>query len=73
MLYLHGSAVDETHETLRSVKSLADLKKLNIFSANADEANADLWKIIKPGDTGKAIPDPEKVKPEKVDNIADTN
>lgn len=48
MIYLHGSQVDETHTDLRNVKSLADLKKLNIFSANAEEANADLWKAIRP-------------------------
>lgn len=35
---------------LSGVKSLADLKKLNIFShlPNKDEANDELWKIIKP-------------------------
>lgn len=47
-MIIHGSDINLA--ALGEVKSLADLKKLEIFShlPNEDEANDDLWKILKP-------------------------
>lgn len=55
-MIVHGSDINLT--ALSEVKSLADLKKLNIFShlPNAKEANDDLWKILKP-ETKKTFED----------------
>lgn len=41
---------------LTGIKSLADLKKLNIFPhlPNANEANAELWEKIKPDEPVRA-------------------
>ena len=48
-MIIHGSDVNLA--ALSEVKSLADLKKLQIFShlPNENQANEDLWKILKPG------------------------
>jgi hypothetical protein len=47
-MIIHGS--DINLDALVGVKSLADLKKLNIFShlPNEKEANESLWRILKP-------------------------
>lgn len=46
-MIIHGSDINMA--ALGDVKSFADLKRLNIFShlPNEDEANEDLWKILK--------------------------
>jgi hypothetical protein len=58
-MIIHGS--DINLDALSEVKSLADLKKLNIFShlANESEANESLWKILKP--VKKPEPKPTEV------------
>ena len=47
-MIIHGSDINIA--ALSGVKSLADLKKLEIFNhlPNEDEANKDLFEIIKP-------------------------
>lgn len=46
-MIIQGSDINP--DALIGIKSLADLKRLNIFShlPNEDEANEDLWKILK--------------------------
>lgn len=55
-MIIHGSDINIA--ALDKVKSLADLKKLKIFShlPNEYEANEDLWKAIQPED----VPEEEK-------------
>lgn len=60
-MIIHGSDVNLA--ALSDVKSLADLKKLEIFNhlPNEDEANKDLWAVLKPAPTGKS-PDKDPVE-----------
>jgi len=46
-MIMHGSDINPA--ALSEIKSLADLKKLNIFShlPNENEANEDLWEAIR--------------------------
>jgi hypothetical protein len=62
-MIIHGS--DINLDALVGVKSLADLKKLNIFShlPNKDEANEKLWKII---GAFKEIEEPEPILTEGI-------
>jgi hypothetical protein len=55
-MIIHGSDVNLA--ALSEVKSLADLKKLEIFNhlPNEDEANKDLFKVLRPG---KEVKEPE--------------
>lgn len=59
-MIIHGSDINEA--ALSDVKSLADLKKLQIFShlPNEDQANEDLWKTI-------------RKEPEVIENFPDEN
>lgn len=66
-MIVHGSDINP--DALVGVKSLADLKKLSIFShlPNETEANEALWKILKPAKPEPKpteIPDDGKMKPE---------
>lgn len=62
-MIIHGSDINIA--ALGDVKSLADLKKLQIFNhlPNEDEANKDLFEVLKPGkkqapiDASKGIAD----------------
>jgi hypothetical protein len=51
-MIIHGSDINLAAKELAEVKSLADLKKLEIFSHlatdQADLANAELFAILKP-------------------------
>lgn len=53
-MIIHGSDINP--DALIGIESLADLKKLNIFShlTNENEANEDLWKVLHPDE-----PEPE--------------
>ena len=59
-MIIQGSDINP--DALVGVKSLADLKKLDIFShlPNSDEANEELWSKIKTGSTSKIPDDPDE-------------
>lgn len=68
-MIIQGSEINPA--ALSGIKSLADLKKLNIFShlPNEDEANEELWRHIKPDEPAKngsksKIPEPTLTEPE---------
>lgn len=61
-MIIQGSEINPA--ALSGVKSLADLKKLNIFPhlPNKDEANEELWdkiKPVEPAKTGSKLKIPE--------------
>lgn len=60
---IQGVKIDPA--ALAGVKSLADLKKLEIFNhlPNEDDANQELWEALNPPKKVKAGPVKEEVKP----------
>lgn len=56
-----GYSIEITHADIQACKSVADLKKLNIFTGGNDEAYDELLKLAKPA---KA----EKVKKEETES-----